>query len=51
MSHSWIVEQLSDWRLRLIAITILGEQLKWNHLAAFICILGAVLFTFVPRQS
>jgi uncharacterized protein (DUF486 family) len=33
------------------AVTILGERLRWNHLAAFICILAAVLFTFVPRQS
>lgn len=27
MSHSWIVAQLSQWRLRLIAITILGVVL------------------------
>ena len=27
----------------------LGETLKWNHLAAFCCIFGAVLFTFVPK--
>jgi uncharacterized protein (DUF486 family) len=33
------------------AIAILGEKLRWNHLAAFICILAAVLFTFVPKQS
>jgi uncharacterized protein len=33
------------------AVTVLGEKLKWNHLAAFICILAAVLFTFVPKQS
>jgi len=33
------------------AVMILGERLRWNHLAAFICILAAVLFTFVPRQT
>ena len=32
------------------AVAILGERLRWNHLAAFICILAAVLFTFVPKK-
>ena len=31
------------------AQTYLGETLKWNHLAAFCCIFGAVLFTFIPK--
>ena len=31
------------------AIAYLGEKIKWNHLAAFVCILGAVGFTFVPN--
>jgi uncharacterized protein len=30
------------------AIMYLGEQIKWNHLVAFIFILGAVVFTFLP---
>lgn len=25
-----------------------GESLRWNHLAAFGCVLGAVYFTFLP---
>jgi len=33
------------------ALWVMGEKLRWNHLAAFICILAAVLFTFVPKQS
>ena len=33
------------------AIAVLGEKLRWNHLAAFICIFLAVLFTFMPKQS
>ena len=33
------------------AVAVLGEKLRWNHLAAFICILAAVLFTFVPKPS
>jgi uncharacterized protein (DUF486 family) len=28
----------------------LGEKLRWNHLAAFICIMGAVAFTFLPKK-
>jgi uncharacterized protein (DUF486 family) len=32
------------------AILYLGEQLRWNHLAAFACILAAVAFTFLPKN-
>ncbi|HWH72604.1 MAG TPA: DMT family protein [Candidatus Sulfotelmatobacter sp.] len=32
------------------ALLYLGERLKWNHLAAFVCILGAVAFTFLPSN-
>jgi uncharacterized protein len=32
------------------AIVYLGEKIKWNHLAAFVCILGAVAFTFLPKN-
>ena len=28
----------------------LGERIRWNHVAAFGCILGAVAFTFFPKQ-
>jgi uncharacterized protein (DUF486 family) len=31
------------------ATLYLGEQLRWNHAAAFICILAAVAFTFLPK--
>lgn len=31
------------------ALLYLGENIRWNHLAAFICILAAVAFTFLPR--
>ena len=34
----------------VFALGYLGEKIKWNHLAAFVCILGAVAFTFVPRN-
>ncbi len=29
-------------------VVYLGERLRWNHLAAFLCIIGAVAFTFLP---
>ncbi|HEY1173829.1 MAG TPA: DMT family protein [Verrucomicrobiae bacterium] len=32
------------------AVAILGEKLKWNHIAAFLCILAAVAFTFLPDR-
>jgi uncharacterized protein (DUF486 family) len=31
------------------AILYLGEKLRWNHLAAFVCLLGAVAFAFIPK--
>lgn len=35
------------------AVSYLGEKLRWNHLAAFLCILGAVAFSFwpAPREA
>ena len=32
------------------AVVYLGEKLRWNHFAAFACILGAVAFTFLPKE-
>lgn len=32
------------------AILYLGEKIKWNHAAAFLCILAAVAFTFLSRE-
>jgi uncharacterized protein (DUF486 family) len=31
------------------ALTYLHTTLKWNHVAAFACIIAAVLFTFLPK--
>jgi uncharacterized protein (DUF486 family) len=33
------------------AMTYLGERIRWNHVAAFGCIIGAVAFTFLPRPD
>lgn len=27
-----------------------GEKLHWNHIAAFLCLIGAVFFTFLPSK-
>jgi len=32
------------------AIWYLGERIRWNHLAAFACILAAVTFAFLPKN-
>ena len=28
-----------------------GEKLHWNHIAAFICLMAAVAFTFLPSNQ
>ena len=33
------------------AVTYLGEDLRWNHLAAFACLLAAVAFAFLPKAD
>src|SRR5438045_5128199 len=32
------------------AVIKLGETIRWNHLAAFLCIVAAVAFTFLPKN-
>jgi uncharacterized protein (DUF486 family) len=32
------------------AVAYLGERIRWNHIAAFVCILAAVGFTFLPKN-
>jgi uncharacterized protein (DUF486 family) len=33
-----------------LSLFYLGEKLRWNHVAAFVCILAAVAFTFLPKE-
>lgn len=33
------------------AVWFLGEKIRWNHVAAFVCILAAVAFTFLPGKE
>ena len=28
-----------------------GEKLHWNHVAAFLCLVGAVFFVFMPTEG
>ena len=32
------------------AILYLGEKIRWNHFAAFVCVLAAVAFAFLPEK-
>ncbi|MFM2296283.1 MAG: hypothetical protein RLZZ350_2696 [Verrucomicrobiota bacterium] len=34
----------------VFAVFYLGEKIRWNHIAAFVCILAAVAFTFLPKK-
>lgn len=34
----------------VFAIVYLDEKIRWNHIAAFICVLAAVAFAFVPQK-
>jgi hypothetical protein len=34
----------------VFAILYLGEKIRWNHFAAFVCILAAVVFAFLPER-
>lgn len=34
----------------VFAVMYLQTKLKWNHYAAFLCILAAVAFTFLPKK-
>src|ERR1700722_691876 len=32
------------------AVVYLKEQIRWNYIAAFVCVLAAVAFAFVPQK-
>lgn len=33
----------------VFAVTVMGEKLKWNHAAAFVCLVAAVGFVFFDK--
>ena len=46
-----IQEVLSLTVFTLIAmICFQGEKLQWNHIASYICLMGAVVFAFFPSK-
>jgi uncharacterized protein (DUF486 family) len=34
----------------VFAFFYLGERIRWNYIAAFVCILAAVTFAFLPQK-
>lgn len=34
----------------VFAMVYLHEKIRWNYIAAFVCILGAVAFAFLPQK-
>jgi hypothetical protein len=34
----------------VFAILYLGEKTRWNYVAAFVCIVAAVAFAFLPKE-
>ena len=46
-----IQEVISLTVFTLIAmICFQGEKLQWNHIASYICLMGAVVFAFLPSK-
>ena len=62
-ANRWGSAQFTVFQLKIIqevitltvfagfAILYLGSKLRWNYVAAFICILAAVVFTFLPQRG
>lgn len=46
-----IQEVISLTVFTVIAMLVFqGQKLQWNHIAAFVCLMGAVFFTFLPHK-
>lgn len=62
-ANRWGSGRYSPYQLKIIqevvtlivfivfALAFFGVKPQWNHIAAFVCILGAVVFTFIPGAS
>jgi uncharacterized protein (DUF486 family) len=35
----------------VFAFSYLGEKIRWNYVASFVCILAAVAFAFLPQKQ
>ena len=61
-ANRWGSQTYSPFQLKIIqevvtlvvfiafAFCYFGQKPQWNHVAAFLCILGAVAFTFLPGR-
>jgi len=61
-ANRWGSSSFSPYQLKIVqevitltvfvvfAFFYLGERVRWNHVAAFACILAAVAFTFLPKN-
>jgi uncharacterized protein len=34
----------------VFSVFYLGTKIKWNHIAAFVCVVGAACFIFLPKN-
>ena len=48
-----VVQEVISLSVFTIVVTLLfkGEKIHWNHIAAFLCLVGAVYFAFLPTKS
>lgn len=47
-----LAEVISITVFTVIAVLMFqGQKLQWNHIAAFICLVGAICFVFMPVKS
>lgn len=47
-----MAEVISITVFTLIAVLIFqGQKLHWNHIAAFLCLIGAICFVFMPVKE
>ena len=47
-----IQEVISLTVFTILAIFLFqGQKLQWNHIAAFVCLMAAVAFTFLPSEG
>ena len=50
LTHQKILQEIITLTVfAVFALLYLGERVRWNHVAAFGCLLGAVAFAFLPK--
>lgn len=48
-----VIQEVVSLTVFTIIVTLLfkGEHLRWNHVAAFLCLVASVYFAFLPTKS